>query len=108
MDQLKQASLQSYIDESEARTPSLGVEKVNGVEAEVYTFVPRQGGGLPIWAVEGGSVRVWIAKDDHRPLKVEQKQSYRDRLNPKQTHANIDTATYAFDPGVEVALPGAP
>ena len=106
LDQLGLASLQSLLNDSEAYTPLVGAEKVNGVEAEVYAFTARQSDPRPpMWAVEGGHLRIWIAKDNHRPLKVEQKEDYHFPQNPGKTHAAIEVKTYAYDPNVKVALP---
>ena len=107
MDQLRHASLQPLLDESEAHTPFLGLEKVDGVEAEVYALAARQGDPRPpTWAWEGGHLRVWVAKADHRLLKVERKENYRLPMKPSQTHASIFVQTYAYDPNVKVTLPG--
>ncbi len=107
-DQLKGASLQSLLDQSEEHSTLLGPDKVDGVEAEVYALSGRQGGRLlpPTWAWGGGHLRVWVAKEDHRPLKVERKENYSNPQRPGATQASIETRTYRYDPNVKVTLPG--
>lgn len=107
-DQLKGTSLQSLLDQSEEHSTLLGPDKVDGVEAEIYALSARQNGRLlpPTWAWEGGHLRVWVAKEDHRPLKVEQKENYQDRQRPGVTHSRVETRTYHYDPSVKVTLPG--
>lgn len=109
-DQLKGASLQSLLDESEEHTPFLGPGTVNGVEAEVYALVAHWDRTKrilpPKWSQGGGHLRVWIAKDDHRPLKVERKEEYTDRHKPGVTDATMQVRTYRYDPNVKVTLPG--
>ena len=110
VDQLKEASLQFLLDHSEEHTPLLGLEKVDGVEAELYALNARREEvqrGMPLtWAWEGGHLRVWVAKDNRRPLKVEWKENYHDTQKPGTIHASIETRTYHYDPNVRVTLPG--
>ena len=107
-DQLKGALLQSLLDESEEHTTLLGPDKVDGVQAEEYALSGRQGGRLlpPTWSWGGGHLRVWIAKEDHRPLKVERKENYSNPQRPGVTRASIETRAYRYDPSVKVTLPG--
>ena len=107
MGQLRQSSLQSLLDRSEAHTPFLKSEKVDGTEAELYALTARQGdSNPPRWAVQGGHLWVWIAKDDHRPLKVEWKENYRYGSNQDKIEIRTRTVRYAYDPNVKVTLPG--
>ena len=110
MDQLKQTSLQSLLEYSEEHTPFLGTEKVEGIEAETYALnILREDalrGMVPAWALEGGHLRVWIAKENHRPLKIEWKENRSDRQKPGVTHVSVETRTYRYDPNVKVTLPG--
>ena len=106
LDQLRQASLQSLLDENEAHTPLVGSGKVNGIEAEMYALTSRRSDqDPPIWALEGEHLWVWLAKDDHHPLKVERKENWGDRAKPDATRIRITVRTYAYDPNAQVTLP---
>ena len=56
--------------------------------------------------MQGGHLWVWIAKDDHRPLKVEWKENYRYGSNQDKIEIRTRTVRYAYDPNVKVTLPG--
>ncbi len=108
-DQLKLASLQSLLDHCEEHTPFLGTGNIDGTEVEIYALnAPRediQRGMVPAWAMEGGHLWVWIARDNHRPLRIEWKENRRDPQRPGATLASVNTRTYSYDPNVKVALP---
>ena len=66
----------------------------------------QAGGNTPLtWGTVGGRVCVWLAKDNHRPLKTEWKGNGRDWEKPGSTHPWIGTRTYRYDPNVKVTLP---
>ena len=108
-DHLKNASLQFLLDVSEERAPLLGSEKVDGVEAEIFalnTLRDNTGGLLSTAPPQGTKhLRVWIAKENHRPLKVEVKEEYADQQKPGVFHATTQIRTYRYDPNIKVTLP---